>query len=536
MPALDTRDGSSDAFPRRVRGARRSLTAPVAFVSLVIALTMTLGSPVPSSADNGPNNVDVDPDTATLSTGELVSLAAILTAGADAESTGQVSFFLMPGSPNDTPAAPDFTCDGSGGACTVSYTAAHAGVDVICVTTRSLADGCGETWETDDASSTDVVQRIVTAPTPTPAPTATPTPSPTPAPVGWSFTVSPSTVVVGTPTDFATRVTHLSSGGNTGCGIVDVSGFAILQTQVTATSDGQSWSSSFSGNRIQMVANVGNDKLSQGEWVEVRVTAVSNSTGTHAWAATGSSSTSCTSEPAYLPGHTAWVNVTPPVAPPTPSPTPAPATPAPTPVPTPEPTPAATPEPTPATPEPTADPTPELTAEPTPAPTRTPAAAPLAVSPPAVPPATATEEPTPSPEPTPAPSEELIVPVASARAADGSGDPGFLPPPRAIDPGTDAAGGGRDPVAAPVAPEVVAENHDILGQIWNAATDGIGRAVSPEAAAQVAKTFGFPLALMMAVLLFLIVQDRVDRRDPKLRAAPMTFLDTMVRFREEEDL
>ena len=535
MPALDTRDGSSDAFPRRVRGGRRSLTAPVAFVSLVIALTMTLGSPVPSSADNGPNNVDVDPDTATLSTGQLVSLAAILTAGADADSTGQVSFFLMPGSPNDTPAAPDFTCDGSGGTCTVGYTATNAGVDLICVTTRSLADGCGETWETDDASSTDVVQRVITAPTPTPAPTATPTPVPTPAPVGWSFTVNPSSVVVGTQTDFTTRITHLSSGGNTGCGIVDVTGFTILQTQVTGASDGQTWSSSFSGNRIQMVASVGNDKLSQNEWIEVRVTAVPNSTGTHAWAATGSSSTSCTSEPAYLPGHTAWVTVTPPVAPPTPSPAPtAVETPAPTPVATPEPMPDTTSEPTPGA---TAEPAPATTAEPTAAPTRTPDEAPVGT---ALPSPAATDAPTDTASPTPAPSEELIVPVASDRADGGSdgaaGNPAFVPAPRAIDAGPQPVGGDTDPVAAPVAPEVAGATDNILGQIWSAATDGIGRAVSPEAAAQVAKTFGFPLALMMAVLLFLIVQDRVDRRDPKLRAAPMSFLDTMVRFAEEDDL
>jgi hypothetical protein len=131
--------------------------------------------------------------------------------------------------------------------------------------------------------------------------------------------------------------------------------------------------------------------------------------------------------------------------------------------------------------------------------------------------------------------------VASDRSPDGGSDgagadPQFAPQPRAIDPGTQPVGEGRDPVAAPVAPSVAGETDNILGQIWTATTDSIGRAVSPEAAAQVAKTFSFPLALMLAVLLFLIVQGRVDRRDPKLRAAPMTFLDTMVRFREEDDL
>lgn len=131
--------------------------------------------------------------------------------------------------------------------------------------------------------------------------------------------------------------------------------------------------------------------------------------------------------------------------------------------------------------------------------------------------------------------------MASDRALDGGADgatedPELVPLPRAVDPGTQPAGGGGDSVAAPVPPQVVAETDDVLGEIWDATTDGISRAVSPEAAAQVAKTFSFPLALMLAVLLFLIVQGRVDRRDPKLRAAPMTFLDTMVRFTEEDEL
>jgi hypothetical protein len=323
-------------------------------------------------------------------------------------------------------------------------------------------------------------------------------------------------------------VTHLSSSGNTGCGMVGVAGFTILQTEVMGTSGGASWSSSFTGNEIRVVADSGSDKISQDEWVEVRVRAVPSSPGTHGWAATGSSSPTCTSEPAYLPGHTAWVSVTSPAAPPTPSATPTPVeTPAPTPDPTPDPT-----------PEPTAEPT----THPTPAPTRTPQAAPISTPAPTPrPEAAASDEPTPSPSPTPAPSEELVVPVASDRAADGgsdggAGNPETAPLPRAIDPGTQPVGEGRDPVAAPVAPEVVAETDNLLGEIWTATTDSIGRAVSPEAAAQVAKTFSFPLALMLAVLLFLIVQGRVDRRDPKLRAAPMTFLDTMVRFTEEDDL
>ena len=60
--------------------------------------------------------------------------------------------------------------------------------------------------------------------------------------------------------------------------------------------------------------------------------------------------------------------------------------------------------------------------------------------------------------------------------------------------------------------------------------------VRPAAAAAVATTFSFPLALMIAVLLFLLVQNRVDGRDPKLRAAPQTARDTVVKFKHEVDL
>jgi hypothetical protein len=33
-----------------------------------------------------------------------------------------------------------------------------------------------------------------------------------------------------------------------------------------------------------------------------------------------------------------------------------------------------------------------------------------------------------------------------------------------------------------------------------------------------------------------VVQDQVDRRDPKLRSAPRTYFDTIVRFKEEHEL
>jgi hypothetical protein len=65
---------------------------------------------------------------------------------------------------------------------------------------------------------------------------------------------------------------------------------------------------------------------------------------------------------------------------------------------------------------------------------------------------------------------------------------------------------------------------------------GVQTAVKPEAASAVAQTFGFPLALMVAVLLFLLIQSRMDERDPKLRRAPLTSAETTVPFMHEADL
>lgn len=64
----------------------------------------------------------------------------------------------------------------------------------------------------------------------------------------------------------------------------------------------------------------------------------------------------------------------------------------------------------------------------------------------------------------------------------------------------------------------------------------VGTAVRPEAATAVAQTFGFPLALMLAVLVFLLIQQRMDERDPKLRRAPLTSAETTVLFVNESDL
>ena len=75
---------------------------------------------------------------------------------------------------------------------------------------------------------------------------------------------------------------------------------------------------------------------------------------------------------------------------------------------------------------------------------------------------------------------------------------------------------------------------DFLGGVVTGAIGNVGLIIRPDAAIAVATEFTFPLALAIAVLLFLVVQDQVDRRDPKLRAAPKYQSDTFIRFEAEE--
>ena len=71
---------------------------------------------------------------------------------------------------------------------------------------------------------------------------------------------------------------------------------------------------------------------------------------------------------------------------------------------------------------------------------------------------------------------------------------------------------------------------DLLGAFLGGVAEHVGPAVVPAAVAAVAQTFGFPLILTIAVLLFLVIQSRFDGRDPKLRTAPLTTADTFVPF------
>jgi len=76
----------------------------------------------------------------------------------------------------------------------------------------------------------------------------------------------------------------------------------------------------------------------------------------------------------------------------------------------------------------------------------------------------------------------------------------------------------------------------VFGQVVSLAAEQVGRYVRPDAVAAVATEFTFPLALTLAVLAFLVVQHRLDRRDPKLRVAPQNVVETLVQFQGEDQL
>jgi hypothetical protein len=237
--------------------------------------------------------------------------------------------------------------------------------------------------------------------------------------------------------------------------------------------------------------------------------------------------------------------------PPTPEPTPEPPTPTPPP-PTPDPTWWPTdPPPTP-TPEPTTEPTPDATPtpEPTPEPTATPTSNPIpTVQPPArphetpfplgeletpppppassSPPAPAAAPPAPPSFPPPA-DRSPLAPVATAAPRppddedpsetrdpndDGVTGTGAYEPRRQL---IDLVGGGTGAVPG-------ADEDDS-----SAITRSLARLAST--AGEAVQRFAFPLSLTILVLLFLLVQGEIDRRDPKLAFAPVDSSKDMVYF------
>jgi hypothetical protein len=108
----------------------------------------------------------------------------------------------------------------------------------------------------------------------------------------------------------------------------------------------------------------------------------------------------------------------------------------------------------------------------------------------------------------------------------GSGDPISGDP-------TPRAGAEPAPTAQPdAAPFAIAlpEPAAIVRKFVDGVSERVASTVRPAAVVAVAQAFSFPLILMVAVLLFLIGQWRMD--DPKFRMAPLSRAETTIRFEE----
>ena len=125
--------------------------------------------------------------------------------------------------------------------------------------------------------------------------------------------------------------------------------------------------------------------------------------------------------------------------------------------------------------------------------------------------------PTPTPDPT-------VAPTPATTQASGAATPGG------------ASSGGGSTATSTVDGTVVqpATNEGGLADVLNAVVDQVAATLKPGVVAVVASTFTFPILLALLVLLFLLVQHRLDERDPKLRHAPSSAFETYIAFEEED--
>ncbi|HYP23106.1 MAG TPA: hypothetical protein VEV43_06000, partial [Actinomycetota bacterium] len=225
----------------------------------------------------------------------------------------------------------------------------------------------------------------------------------------------------------------------------------------------------------------------------------------------------------------------------------------------PTPTPIATVEPTeppppppPPTPEPTETPTPEPTPTPTPDPTPTPEVVPSfrpPVWPPELPPAPVEIGSTPPPEQTLPPEPPLPTPdFTTPPPGPGPLAPLATPNPRPDFGGEDAGEGTGERKDDPTGPgngtgedEPPRRLIDLTGD-GSATSGGVGTpggtrngftasiADLARTAGEAVKTFAFPLSLTILVVIFLLIQGEIDRRDPKLAFAPVDSSKDMVYF------
>ncbi len=141
---------------------------------------------------------------------------------------------------------------------------------------------------------------------------------------------------------------------------------------------------------------------------------------------------------------------------------------------------------------------------------------------------------TPAGAPVGLPSSRAPAQPAPAAAAPGPTTKGSTP---STTPGAStrrdlggAEGATPAPESAPAGPEEEAQGGDAPVRTVPLTPNGRGPAPSAlqtlsRLAVAAAKTTAFPLALLIMVVVFLVVQDRIDRRDPKLALAPVRSAD-----------
>ncbi len=465
----------------RARGPRGRAWSVVSAGVVIAALGLSLGAwePAPASANHADEGFDVDPDTDTVTAGAPVVLTAFVDANAHGKPQHDgdvVSFFFLAGSPNGTTASPELACAVVLGSCSVTYVPLVNGADLICATTHPDERQCDQTWDShDNGSKADVVRRIVingVDPIPPPQPTPEPTPTPKPNP-----RPTPEPTPAPTPPAPATP----EETPIIGPGPVTKDGSPYVDVATADVPRGQAVTLTVTILEADGTRSTGNEAdVTVGFYF---LPGSPNELASHRnkpdlTCRTGADARCAVTYVARNLGtdtvcaHTGPQGLWE-----------------------------------------------RMCAEPwngrdldndTDVVRRRVIVPPRAV------------QATPAASPTPAASEVLVVPVASRPRGS----------PRAGPPATTA------PVAVEPAPAPPADTDigRVLWQVWNAIVEGVERAVRPEAAAKVASTFGFPLGLMVAVLLFLVVQGQIDRRDPKLRRAPRTVVDTMQKFRDEDDI
>ena len=158
----------------------------VALLSIAVAPAAPFASQVAVAASA--TTVDVSPEHGTGPTGGVVVLTARIydengDLYAGTGTSTHVRFFFHASSPNDIDSpgnSSDLDCaTGDDGMCTVSYTAAVAGTDIICALIGGPSSQCDDenVGDPERNDRVDAVQHVNPG-TPTPTPTPSPTPTP----------------------------------------------------------------------------------------------------------------------------------------------------------------------------------------------------------------------------------------------------------------------------------------------------------------------------------------------------------------------